>query len=117
MKCHLLEMAADFDVDRGYMATALLWLFENPENVGWVQASGTMQGRMRLRWLKKSKGFILIEKRKQRSDWRKYTIHFTEISEIYRNTAGRQWLCMGADVSCPGLHLLYHLSGASEGLL
>ncbi|CAJ1419317.1 unnamed protein product, partial [Effrenium voratum] len=27
-----------------YFAAALLWLFENPENVGWVKPSGVMQG-------------------------------------------------------------------------
>ena len=27
-----------------YMAAALLWLFENPENVGWIKATGSMKG-------------------------------------------------------------------------
>jgi len=26
------------------MAAALLWLFENPENVGWIKATGSMKG-------------------------------------------------------------------------
>lgn len=45
------EKLRDSDSSRqlatGYMAAALLWLFENPENVGWIKPTGSMQGGQR----------------------------------------------------------------------
>ena len=31
-------------VTRGYMAAALLWLFEDPANEGWIKPTGSMKG-------------------------------------------------------------------------
>ncbi|CAE8669381.1 unnamed protein product [Polarella glacialis] len=46
-KAHELVRAGELGEIRQvqcYMGSALLWLFDNPENVGWVKPSGTMQG-------------------------------------------------------------------------
>ena len=89
---------------QGYMAAALLWLFENPENVGWIKATGSMKGLAL--FFRFAKLFCVANPVFSVKEWWKL-----------QTKPMRKRLWMGTNVSCVSLVVLCDQSWATDSCL